>query len=326
MPDEFLMTVRAAAGGQFTADVGPTRFLRVPVGVVPALAHEQSSASWLADVQAAGAWSTPGPAPQPRGDIVFVVHGYNMSEAEVIDRHRRIRLGLEECGFLGVVVSYDWPCGNNALAYLEDRHRAKQTALRLVSDGIAHLSEKQAPNCPINVHVLGHSTGAYVIREAFDDADDTRLRNSAWSVSQVIFAAGDVSSDSMSEGNPGAESVYKHCVRVTNYSNRHDSVLDLSNVKRLGVASRVGRIGLPNDAPTKAINVECSTYYETLDSSPIVQAADQPMGTVGAPSHSWYFGNRVFNRDLFSTIIGVDRHSMTTREVGADGKVTLKRP
>ena len=148
--------------------------------------------------------------------------------------------------------------------YPPDCHRAKATAFQLVSDGIAYLSGQQTPSCTTNVHVLGHSTGAYVIREAFDDADDTGLPNDSWSVSQVIFAAGDVSSGSMSADNSSSESIYRHCVRLTNYFSRHDEALDLSNVKRLGNAPRAGRIGLPDDAPQSAVNIDCTAYYENL--------------------------------------------------------------
>ena len=95
-----------------------------------------------------------------------------MSVADVIQRHRRLKEDLMALGFKGVIASFDWPSDDKALAYVPDRHRAKESAFRLVSDGIAYLSAQQTPACTINIHVLGHSTGAYVVREAFDDADD----------------------------------------------------------------------------------------------------------------------------------------------------------
>ena len=144
------------------------------------------------------------------------------------------------------------------LNYLEDRHDAKQTALQLVTDGITLFAEEQGTDCTINVHLLGHSTGAYVIREAFDDADDASLANNSWLVSQIALIGGDVSSASLSDTTASAESLYRHCTRLTNYSNRHDAVLKLSNAKRVGMAPRVGRVGLPTDAPSKAVDIDCS--------------------------------------------------------------------
>jgi len=55
-----------------------------------------------------------------------------------------------------------------------------------------NLSAKQSLNCTINIHLLGHSTGAYVIREPFDDADDSSLNQASWTVSRILLAAGDI--------------------------------------------------------------------------------------------------------------------------------------
>ena len=83
-----------------------------------------------------------------------------------------------------------------------------------------------------------------------------------WTVSQIAFISGDISSSSMEAGDSETESIYRHCLRLTNYSNTHDEVLQISNVKRIGVAPRVGRVGLPDLAPPQALNVDCSVYYQ----------------------------------------------------------------
>jgi hypothetical protein len=321
---DYVMSVRAVKKGVFIADVGSSQFLRVPLNVDASPSQAGPAAPWYSEVQTAGSWKND--KGEARGDILIIVHGFNMSITEVMDRHRRVKNGLATLGFKGVIVSYDWPSDHQVLAYLPDRHRAKLSALQLVTDGIRHLSKNQTPDCPINVHLLGHSTGAYVIREAFDDADDSQLKNSAWTISQMMLIAGDISSDSLSAGDSGAESMYNHSVRMTNYSNRHDSVLDLSNVKRLGVAPRVGRVGLPSDALSKAVNVNCSDYYALLDSNSNIQKIDEPLGRAGAASHSWHFGNAIFTLDLFNTIIGVDRESSPTRFTAPDGTINLRRP
>ena len=235
---DYVLSVRAVRSGAFVADVGPSKFLVVPADQSPAPAQAITQAAWYKAVRAAAVWQND--RGEARGDVLFVVHGYNVSVDEAIARHRRLKGDLLALGFKGVVVSFDWPSDDNALAYLPDRHRAKETAFRLVSDGIAYLSAEQTPSCTINLHVLGHSTGAYVVREAFDDADDSELPSAGWTVSQIIFAAGDVSAASMAAGDGDSESLYRHCVRLTNYASRYDQALDLSNVKRLGVSPRVG--------------------------------------------------------------------------------------
>jgi hypothetical protein len=322
---DYVMSVRDVQDNKFVDAIGQTRFLVIPDGVNPdpnpASGQLRSSGDWYDAVVGAGKWlNEQGKA---RGDILFVVHGFNNSEDDVMQRHRLVRDGLLALGFKGVVVSFDWPSDDSVLAYLADRHHAKLTALQLMTDGVSELAARQKPGCPINIHILGHSTGAYVIREAFDDADDAQLSQSSWLVSQILFAAGDVSAGSMSDGDAGAESIYRHSLRVTNYSNRHDAVLDISNVKRLGVAARVGRVGLPDDAPATAVNVDCTEYYAEFASDPNVQATDGPAKVAGVECHSWYFGNAIFTKDLFDTIIGIEDTPRTTRVPGADGKLHL---
>jgi esterase/lipase superfamily enzyme len=323
---DYVLSTRAVKGGQFGSEVGPTSFLAVPAGQLPqpTAAQRMTAAAWTKAVRTAAEWRND--QGELRGDVLFVVHGYNNSEEDVMVHHRALRDDLLALGFKGVIVSFDWPCGDQALAYLEDRHKAKLSALRLVSDGIVYLSRAQTPGCTTNVHVLGHSTGAYVIREAFDDADDTQLQNGAWTASQVLFAAGDVSAASMSQGDPGAASLYRHAVRLTNYSNRRDQVLDISNVKRLGLAPRAGRVGLPADAPPIAVNVDCSDYYELFDGNADVAQQDEPAGVRGVKSHSWFYGNRIFARDLFQTLIGTDRTVMPTRVQLGPNRFQLRRP
>lgn len=322
---DYVLSVRAVRNGAFVADVGPSKFLAVPPGQAPVPAQAITQSAWYQAVRAAAAWQNA--QGEARGDLLFVVHGYNLSAVEVLQRHRRLQADLLALGFRGVVVSFDWPSDDQALGYLPDRYRAKESALRLVTDGIAYLSAQQTRSCPINLHVFGHSTGAYVIREAFDDADDRQLPNLSWSVSQILFAAGDVSAASMTAGNSASASLYRHCLGLTNYASRHDRALDLSNVKRLGVAPRVGRSGLPGTAPPQAVNVDCTAYYARLaaDSSPIA-AEDQPHGFVGTQSHSWYFGNRAFTRDLFGVVIGEDHTVLPTRAVAPDGSLVLQSP
>jgi hypothetical protein len=321
--DDYFMSVRAVRNGEFVADIGPTKFLIIPAGQTPSPSQTISATAWYKAVRTAAAWTNE--QGEPRGDILFIVHGYDMSESEVIQRHRRLKDDLLGLGFKGVVVSFDWPSDDRTLAYIADRHRAKRTAFHLVSDGIAYLSVQQTPSCTINVHVLGHSTGAYVIREAFDDADDTGLENSGWTISQLFLAAGDISSGSMSSGSSSADSIYRHCVRLTNYFNRMDEALDLSNIKRLGIAPRVGRVGLPSGSPVKAVDIDCTAYYLALaQSNSTMAASDEPHGFFGLKCHSWYFGNLVFTRDLFMALIGVDRTIIPTRIVDQDGRIALK--
>lgn len=315
MKNRYIMCSRAIKGKKFTSEPGRTIFLKVPMGTDPSPEHEIPSNSWFNEVQKAAIWGKDiRDESQNRGDILFFVHGYNNDQnTDVMNRHDQLSEDLKEVGFKGIVVSYDWPSNNKAIAYLEDRHDAKKTAMQLVTDAISVLAERQMPNCSINVHLMGHSTGALVIREAFDDADDAKLANNSWMVSQLILIAGDISSSSMENFNPTSESIYRHCLRLTNYSNLYDSVLKLSNAKRIGLAARVGRIGLPENIPNNAVNVDCSEYYNLLENNEDMLKKEQKK-IIGSLSHSWFIGNRKFTKDLFETLIGdLDRAVIAER-------------
>lgn len=328
MTDRFVMCARAIEGNGFISEPGPCSLLFVPEGELPSPKHiAKKPEIWYKKLRMSATWGSDSRNTElARGDLLIFVHGYNNDQEIVMNRHTQLKDDLISSGFKGEVLSFDWPSDDKTLNYMEDRHDAKATAMQLVTDGIAKLAEQQSKDCSINIHLLGHSTGAYVIREAFDDADDAHLANNSWIVSQIIFIGGDVSAASMGRDNTSTESLYRHCTRLTNLSNSYDSVLKLSNAKRLGMAPRVGRNGLPSDAPSKTVNVDCSEYFSRLNSDKSIRAFDQ-LAEYGTFEHSWHIGNKIFARDLFETIRGdLDRSVIPTRTICADGSLKLIRP
>lgn len=313
---DHIFCARNVTGGGFGANPGVTRFLEVPA---IAASHQPDMAiprtAWFQKVVAL-AETGQNAQGNPVGDVLIYIHGYNNDPASVLKRHRMIRNGLEALGYKGAVVSFDWPSGSDPLSYLEDRTDAKLTALRLVSDGIAPFCRFQQQGCAISTHVLAHSTGAYVLREACDDADDRHaLVTSGWMLAQVMLLAADVSASSMGETEISA-SLYRHCIRLTNYANPYDAVLSISGAKRLGVSPRVGRIGLPGTAPAKAVNVDLGIYYdEHREDFAGLQNAD----------HAFHFQSPELLRDLYLTLKGeIDRASIPTRFVDSVGRLHLR--
>ena len=301
MPD-YIISARNVRKSKFGAEPGPTKFLRVPSNRTPDPSHSIGRKKWVDDVMALGHTHQDAHTGEDCGDIAVFVHGYNTSPAGVARRHRQLRKAMNAARFNGALLSFDWPSDDRAINYLEDRSDAKVTALRLVDDCITLLAATQFRGCQINVHVVAHSMGSYVVREAFDDADDRpAVAASNWTVSQVCLVGADISSASMSEGDSRSRSLYRHCTRLTNYQNPHDTVLKLSNVKRAGVAPRAGRRGLPQDAPEKAVNVNCGAYYK------------EKFGKTGDSGHSWYFDDDVFVADLVATLTGDDDRLVTGR-------------
>jgi esterase/lipase superfamily enzyme len=244
------------------------------------------------------------------------VHGYNNDIGVVLQRQRRLQADLRAEGWRGIVVAFDWPSDNKTLNYLEDRADAAAVASQLVTHGIAPMAIGQLSGCKTNVHLLGHSTGAYVIVEAFATAQKHgALFKTPWRVAQCAFIAGDVSSGSLAADSDWAQPMYERIMRLTNYSNPFDQVLGISNAKRLGTAPRAGRVGLPNDLHPKSVNVNCGPYFQTLN--------PKTATFFGTFNHSWHIGDRVFARDLAMTLEGaIDRNALPTRAT-VDGGLTL---
>jgi esterase/lipase superfamily enzyme len=313
---DHVISVRNTKKGKFGTEPGPTRFLKVPGNEIPNPDHAISKKNWVDDVLKEIGTGTAATSNRDSGDVLVFIHGYNNPPKTVIKRHRLLKKNLASQGYDGALVTFDWPANDVALNYLEDRSDAKKVAIKLVEDCISLFSVLQSGGCEITVHLLAHSTGAFVIREAFDDADDRKsIASKNWSVSQIAFIGGDVSSASMAANDSKSSSIYRHCVRLTNYQNPFDSILKLSNVKRVGVAPRVGRIGLPDDADAKAVNVDCGNHWKTLTKPP-----DQ----IGAFDHSWHFGDKKFIKDLVYTLQGdIDRHRIPTRKTLSDGTLSL---
>lgn len=326
----FLICTREAdENGEFLPEPGDTTFLKVP-----ATKHSYSKTDTISQERwkklvIAAADGVEDEITGSTGDILFFVHGYNNDIPVVLWRTRALQESLAVQGWKGLVVSFDWPSDNSTLNYLEDRYDASQVAQRLVTEALQMLVEAQFPSdpnsiaCKINVHLLGHSTGAYVIMEAFANASKKGdLFKKPWRIGQVTFIGGDVSSASLTSASDWPAPMYDRIFRLTNYSNRYDKVLSVSNMKRLGTAPRAGRVGLPDGIPSKAVNVDCSEYFASKDPKQSV--------FVGTFNHSWHIGDPEFALDLALTLEGeIDRQAISTRRVDKGQLVLIpgqKRP
>ncbi|MBI3375280.1 MAG: alpha/beta hydrolase [Betaproteobacteria bacterium] len=315
----YILSVRAVKNGEFQPEPGPPMYLEVPEGekITPAKKNARKAADWLGKVRDLA----DGNADQriaETGDVLVFVHGYNNTLDEIRQRHEILQSDLRAEGWRGVVVSFDWPSDDQLLNYYEDRHDAAETARYLVTGGIGLIVNGQSEGCQTNVHLLGHSTGAFVIMEAFIGAEKKgEFYKSDWRIGQVGFIGGDVSARSLDADSQWASPMFKRIMRLTNYQNGFDDVLGVSNAKRLGTAPRVGRVGLNANADPKAVNVDCSEFFCKLD-------PEQQKNKVGWWNHSWHIGNRVFARDLAMSLEGrIDRDYLPTRDM-RDGRLHLR--
>ena len=245
-----------------------------------------------------------------QGDILFLVHGFNVSHDDAKTFHLKCVAGLKTQQWSGRVVSYDWPSDGLVFAYVDDRFSARAAASTLVCGAIALLESAQKNQCTINVHVLAHSMGAFVLQQAFTWSYQDVPPD--WKVGQLMFAAADVDYTVFEDGNPSATAFVKHAGRLTAYCNAYDKALLISNAKRLDLAPRMGRVGLPDAAPPMMCEVNCSALFEKF-------APDLGQILSPAVTHSFYFDRPEFWRDVVLTLGGgIDRGSFKTRAPDPD--------
>jgi len=299
---EFMITLRNADGSD---GVGPPRYITFADAV--GAETDYSQGDWTARLMAGIPVAPDGPpgVKTRAGDILFLVHGFNVSHAAARAFHLQCAAGLAAAGWTGQLVSYDWPSDGLVFSYLPDRANARAAASALVTSGIALLEQTQQTDCTINVHVLAHSMGGFVVQQAFTwSYQDVPA---SWSVGQLMFAAADVDYTVFSAGTPSADAFGQHSARLTAYCNSYDKALLVSNAKRLDLAPRMGRVGLPDDTPPFMCEVDCSQLFETVD--PGLLNDISPVAT-----HCFYFAQPQFWRDVVLTLAGgIDRSVFPTR-------------
>jgi len=248
--------------------------------------------------------------PQRVGEILFLVHGFNVSAADALAFHRKCESQLRAAGWQGLVISFDWPSDGLVFAYLDDRVAARAAASALTNSAIGLLEARQSDDCIINVHVMAHSMGCFVTQQAVVWAyQDVRP---AWRIGQVMLVAADVDYSVFAADNPTAKSFAQYSGRLTAYCNKYDKALLASNAKRLTLAPRLGRVGLPDTAPPLLCEVDCSNLFQSV-SSGIIDDIDP------SKTHSFYFDQPQFWRDAVLTLMGgLDRAVIPTRAPDPD--------
>lgn len=322
--NSYILCVRSKTsdGNGFSASLGSASYLAVPeTDEVPLPSHKLGGVrEWLDAIVAQAAPDNTKPGDEM--DVVFFVHGYNTDAEESLKRQRLVETELRNRGFACVVVGFDWPTGGSVALYAYDRFEAQHTAAALVKAGIIPFTRYSASGCPVNVHLMAHSMGGFVVREAFRSINkgrDATLSND-WRIGQVVLFAADVSSACFELGHSEMTPVFDHCGRLTNYFSGYDEALGVSNVKNLDISSRVGRVGMPIDtpAPTKAVDVDCGPRYAAVK--------DRKFEVIhGMVSHSWYLEDACWYDDLAYTLQGgVDRNAIPTRTRVGENDFVLK--
>ncbi|WP_158967430.1 alpha/beta fold hydrolase [Chachezhania sediminis] len=235
------------------------------------------------------------------GVLVFV-HGFNTSQADMLNRLAKIKAGVAAHGFRGAVVAFDWPSDGAVHAYDRDRSDAKTVAPHLVGDGIVPLlGMSPRPR----IHILAHSMGGLVVLRALSDFGDSAGPTRAnWGADEILFASADVDAAWLERGAWGGLVLKARAKRFTNYYCGRDRVLDLSGNVINGGRERVGRVGMP--APRTGGHWDLYANEQYLRDVPDAQRTM-------TYSHTWWFDNDGFYKDVALTLAGENAETMPTR-------------
>lgn len=252
---------------------------------------------------------TPDARGLPTGDLLFFVHGYNVSFEASCQSNIDNAASLKTNQWPGVFVGFDWPSfGLPVPGYPWDKSNALKALSQFIDLALAPFVAQSRPDCAVKVSMMAHSMGAMLLREALTWAPKHPLTNTKeWSVSQLILVAADVATVSLNQDQPGGRAIDHYVGRTTSYYNRFDAVLRVSDVKNGEPSDRAGRVGLTSHAPKSFCQVDASGLFNAKHQ--IIETAVN----IALP-HCFYFDQAEFWQDVVLTLCGgIDRHAIPTR-------------
>jgi len=243
-------------------------------------------------------------------NVLIVVHGFNVQPNSFMGEVADIRKRLKSIGYSGAVVGYDWPSDGRTLHYKQDWNDARLTAKHLVSDGIATLLRA---NPAAKIHILAHSMGAFVTAKSISEAlNDSGLRRLTRNIGEVVLTAPDLAAASANQGGWVRDVARLGSKGMTGFISDRDLVLTFSRDFRNPASPRLGRNHPADNASSDFAVVNCSQYYTKRN----------PGLSKPRHSHSWYYGDSNFYRDLSEVLKG--RTPSITRKQRSDGHFTFK--
>lgn len=249
------------------------------------------------------------------GHVIFYVHGFCTSQFDMIRRHKLIRKGLSKEGFRGVVISFDWPSDDDFGRYKDDKKDALAAAPFLFPEGIAELRSLLPDSLKYQTHIIAHSMGCFLVRNAFQLAKQKGTLISNWSVNEIAFVAADIETKKMSGKNPLTKALMRHCKRLTNYVCERDVALYGSGFSH-GFQRRLGRTGMLRNIPVNAVDLMCGDLY---------RKHLKKLGGDAMSSHRWYFQSERFFEDLAHTFRGkLRRDQIPGRRKGNQSQLVME--
>lgn len=245
--------------------------------------------------------------------LLIYTHGYNNDYRDALEEYAELRrnmhgaVGRETYEDQCLTVLFTWPSEGGTLSYLEDRDDARMSYPAVRHMAYLLLQEThQLENCISDVCVMGHSMGNYVLREAFAALVSSPSAPAGTFVSQFLMFGADVGNRSLEPQGKGF-GINRFSDRVSVYFSPHDDTLGVS--RRKNASRRLGRTlsGSYQTTPDKALFIDCRDWAND-------DKLEELFGREAPSVHSSYRSVPAILKDMFATVVGIDREVIPGRE------------
>jgi len=125
----------------------------------------------------------------PRGkrNILFFVHGYNNTTSDAV---LRLAQFVEDSGFEGVPVLFDWASAGELTRYVYDLNSSL-----IARDKIPEISSIMSQTIADGYDVFAHSMGSFLVMEAMRDEAQRGTFNKLGRIENIVLASPDIDMD-----------------------------------------------------------------------------------------------------------------------------------
>ena len=190
--------------------------------------------------------------PKGKRDILFFVHGYNNTTSDAL---LRLAQFVEDSGFEGVPVLFDWASGGSLTRYVYDLNSAL-----IARPKIAEISSIMARTNADGYDIFAHSMGALLIMEAMKDRVQQGKFNDTGRLQTIVLASPDIDMDLF---RAQVEQIDMKFDRFYVLLSQDDGALKISRI----VSGGVPRVGAGDIAELAELGVIAIDLSEISDSS-----------------------------------------------------------
>jgi len=223
-----------------------------------------------------------------KNDLLFYTHGFQahkVSYQEVINEQMHQHLYELKDNSYKTIVSLVWHSNINYKAMRGKTIDMGKRFAGIVNILIDASKEKKSKR---KISFLNHSMGNRIFEGIFLGLRSLRKTNTPY-VSNVIFAAPDIESNTFDEGGT-LEHIDRFCKQATVYRHKRDLTLGMS--KLINIRDRLGLDGISNmeSVPSNVYLIDVSSAKETEDKPDKISR------------HRYYSGSPIVRQDIFNIL------------------------